>query len=196
MKTQLRQLRSRGLHTFPLLSSRRLLVGNLHLRFRAHKHIYRDRESQRGKLSSSDTPILTTIGDRFTSAKRVVNGGPHITGEDNVLFSSSCSPQQLPFLSLNHVSFNCSSVPTSVKFYNDVLGFVLITRPSSFDFEALDLDDIEDEIDEEVDKVLTAIASRTAAHLLEVVRKDRLKQPAYATEDVDDEGVDDEEELE
>ncbi|KAK9069621.1 hypothetical protein SSX86_011525 [Deinandra increscens subsp. villosa] len=56
----------------------------------------------------------------------VVNGGSS---------SSSSSSQQLPFLSLNHVSFICRSVPASVKFYNDVLGFVLIRRPSSFDFE-------------------------------------------------------------
>ncbi|KAJ6389774.1 hypothetical protein OIU77_027988 [Salix suchowensis] len=38
-------------------------------------------------------------------------------------------------LSLNHVSFVCKSVPESVKFYDDVLGFVLIKRPSSFKFE-------------------------------------------------------------
>ncbi|KAL9388144.1 hypothetical protein Peur_021268 [Populus x canadensis] len=38
-------------------------------------------------------------------------------------------------LSLNHVSFVCKSVPESVKFYEDVLGFVLIKRPSSFKFE-------------------------------------------------------------
>ncbi|KVI11040.1 uncharacterized protein LOC112507027 [Cynara cardunculus var. scolymus] len=43
--------------------------------------------------------------------------------------------EQLPLLSLNHVSFMCRSVIRSVKFYNDVLGFVLIRRPSSFDFE-------------------------------------------------------------
>nr|XP_043621833.1 metallothiol transferase FosB-like [Erigeron canadensis] len=43
--------------------------------------------------------------------------------------------QQLPLLSLNHVSFKCKSVSRSVKFYEDVLGFVLIRRPSSFDFE-------------------------------------------------------------
>ncbi|KAF9684963.1 hypothetical protein SADUNF_Sadunf03G0004900 [Salix dunnii] len=35
-------------------------------------------------------------------------------------------------LSLNHVSFVCKSVPESVKFYDEVLGFVLIKRPSSF----------------------------------------------------------------
>ncbi|GER45919.1 metallothiol transferase fosB [Striga asiatica] len=41
----------------------------------------------------------------------------------------------LPFLSLNHVSFVCKSVNKSVEFYEQVLGFVLIKRPSSFDFE-------------------------------------------------------------
>ncbi|KAI7735343.1 hypothetical protein M8C21_003628 [Ambrosia artemisiifolia] len=59
-------------------------------------------------------------------AKEVVNGEQ----ED-----ASSSPHQLPLLSLNHVSYICRSVPTSVKFYTDVLGFVLIRRPSSFDFE-------------------------------------------------------------
>ncbi|KAK7302362.1 hypothetical protein RJT34_13249 [Clitoria ternatea] len=41
----------------------------------------------------------------------------------------------LPLLSLNHVSFVCKSVSESVKFYENVLGFVLIKRPSSFKFE-------------------------------------------------------------
>ncbi|XP_075518316.1 glyoxylase I 4-like [Primulina tabacum] len=41
----------------------------------------------------------------------------------------------LPLLSLNHVSFVCKSVKKSVEFYTKVLGFVLIKRPSSFDFE-------------------------------------------------------------
>ena len=40
----------------------------------------------------------------------------------------------LPLLSLNHVSFVCKSVSESVKFYEDVLGFLLIKRPSSFKF--------------------------------------------------------------
>ncbi|XP_071725590.1 glyoxylase I 4-like [Rutidosis leptorrhynchoides] len=56
-------------------------------------------------------------------------------GGQDTLFGSSSSSQQLPLLSLNHVSFRCKNVRTSVKFYNDVLGFVLIRRPSSFDFE-------------------------------------------------------------
>ncbi|CAI9103775.1 OLC1v1002326C2 [Oldenlandia corymbosa var. corymbosa] len=41
----------------------------------------------------------------------------------------------LPLLSLNHVSFVCKSVRKSVRFYEEVLGFVLIKRPSSFTFE-------------------------------------------------------------
>ncbi|KAK1261293.1 hypothetical protein QJS04_geneDACA001052 [Acorus gramineus] len=41
----------------------------------------------------------------------------------------------LPLLSLNHVSFLCKSVRGSVKFYQEVLGFILIKRPSSFKFE-------------------------------------------------------------
>ncbi|KAI5661621.1 hypothetical protein M9H77_20944 [Catharanthus roseus] len=43
--------------------------------------------------------------------------------------------KQLPLLALNHVSFICKSVSKSVKFYEEVLGFLLIKRPSSFDFE-------------------------------------------------------------
>ncbi|XP_010271474.1 PREDICTED: uncharacterized protein LOC104607514 isoform X2 [Nelumbo nucifera] len=41
----------------------------------------------------------------------------------------------LPLFSLNHVSFLCKSVTETAKFYQEVLGFVLIKRPSSFDFE-------------------------------------------------------------
>ncbi|KAL9321518.1 hypothetical protein ACSQ67_013357 [Phaseolus vulgaris] len=48
---------------------------------------------------------------------------------------SSASAMPMPLLSLNHVSFVCKSVSESVKFYEDVLGFVLIKRPSSFKFE-------------------------------------------------------------
>ncbi|XP_021862614.1 glyoxylase I 4 [Spinacia oleracea] len=41
----------------------------------------------------------------------------------------------LPLLSLNHVSFICKSVADSARFYVDVLGFVLVQRPSSFQFQ-------------------------------------------------------------
>lgn len=40
----------------------------------------------------------------------------------------------LPLLSLNHVSILCRSVWNSVRFYEDVLGFCLIKRPVSFNF--------------------------------------------------------------
>ncbi|XAR60020.1 hypothetical protein NMG60_11033243 [Bertholletia excelsa] len=63
---------------------------------------------------------------------------------------------------------------------------------------ALDTDDIEEETEEEVDKVLTALAGETAAQLPEAVRNEKLKQPTRA--EVEDEaiaeGADDEEELE
>ncbi|KDP46697.1 hypothetical protein JCGZ_06485 [Jatropha curcas] len=45
---------------------------------------------------------------------------------------SSC--EALPLLSLNHISLLCRSVWTSMRFYEEVLGFVLIKRPSSFKF--------------------------------------------------------------
>lgn len=48
--------------------------------------------------------------------------------------SSSCS-SVMPLLSLNHVSFVCNSLSRTVKFYEEVLGFMLIKRPSSFKFE-------------------------------------------------------------
>ena len=44
------------------------------------------------------------------------------------------SYEALPLLSLNHVSLLCRSVWDSVRFYEDILGFVLIKRPSSFNF--------------------------------------------------------------
>ncbi|KAF2319925.1 hypothetical protein GH714_020583 [Hevea brasiliensis] len=49
--------------------------------------------------------------------------------------SPAATKRTMPVLSLNHVSFVCKSVPESVRFYQDVLGFVLIKRPSSFNFE-------------------------------------------------------------
>ncbi|KVI11052.1 uncharacterized protein LOC112507766 [Cynara cardunculus var. scolymus] len=67
-----------------------------------------------------------------------VNGGGEIMEEieEEEIWSAPLSKQdQFPLLSLNHVSFICKSVSRSVKFYQEVLGFVLIRRPSSFDFQ-------------------------------------------------------------
>ncbi|KAI3910198.1 hypothetical protein MKW92_011880 [Papaver armeniacum] len=52
-----------------------------------------------------------------------------------VLQEENVSNSALPLLSLNHVSYLCKSVTESAKFYQEVLGFVLIKRPSSFKFE-------------------------------------------------------------
>lgn len=49
--------------------------------------------------------------------------------------ASSSSSSTMPLLSLNHVSFVCKSLRRSIRFYEEVLGFVLIKRPSSFNFE-------------------------------------------------------------
>ena len=37
--------------------------------------------------------------------------------------------------SRNHISIVCRSVEASLRFYTDVLGFVPIRRPGSFDFD-------------------------------------------------------------
>lgn len=47
---------------------------------------------------------------------------------------------------------------------------------------ALDSEDIEEETEEEVDKVLITKAGETAAQLPEAVRKERVKQPAWASD--------------
>ncbi|GJN35899.1 hypothetical protein PR202_gb24714 [Eleusine coracana subsp. coracana] len=41
----------------------------------------------------------------------------------------------LPLASLNHISIVCRSVEESLKFYTEVLGFVPIRRPGSFNFD-------------------------------------------------------------
>ena len=46
-------------------------------------------------------------------------------------------PLPIHSLSLNHVSFVCKSVRASTKFYETVLGFQVVKRPSSFDFEGV-----------------------------------------------------------
>ncbi|CBI36286.3 hypothetical protein VitviT2T_013606 [Vitis vinifera] len=41
----------------------------------------------------------------------------------------------LHLTSLNHISLVCKSVPESIDFYQNTLGFVPIRRPGSFDFD-------------------------------------------------------------
>lgn len=40
----------------------------------------------------------------------------------------------LSLRSLNHISFVCRSIEDSIKFYENVLGFIRVKRPGSFDF--------------------------------------------------------------
>ncbi|KAF7152287.1 vacuolar protein sorting-associated protein 24 homolog 1-like [Rhododendron vialii] len=66
---------------------------------------------------------------------------------------------------------------------------------------ALDTEDIEEETEAEVDKVLTALAGETAAELPEAVRKQKLKQPATVAgaareDEAIAEGAEEEEDLE
>lgn len=46
------------------------------------------------------------------------------------------SVNSLHLKSLNHISIVCRSVERSVDFYQNVLGFIPIRRPRSFDFES------------------------------------------------------------
>ncbi|KAH9326743.1 hypothetical protein KI387_006921, partial [Taxus chinensis] len=41
----------------------------------------------------------------------------------------------LPLTCLNHISLVCNSVEESINFYENVLGFVPIQRPGSFNFD-------------------------------------------------------------
>ncbi|CAI9786176.1 unnamed protein product [Fraxinus pennsylvanica] len=66
-------------------------------------------------------------------AREIVNAELEEMLSESLAYSNEA--KKLPFLSLNHVSFVCKSVKKSVQFYEEVLGFVLIKRPSSFDFE-------------------------------------------------------------
>jgi len=43
--------------------------------------------------------------------------------------------ESLPLTSLNHISLVCKSVKESIDFYENVLGFVPVKRPRSFDFD-------------------------------------------------------------
>eukprot|EP00210_Caulerpa_lentillifera_P007991 g7630.t1 len=48
---------------------------------------------------------------------------------------SNIRTRTLPLQTLNHFSLVCSDTERSLQFYRDVLGFIEIRRPSSFDFD-------------------------------------------------------------
>lgn len=57
----------------------------------------------------------------------------HFLEEERKMKESSQNPLHLK--SLNHISLVCRSLEKSMNFYQDVLGFVPIRRPRSFDFD-------------------------------------------------------------
>lgn len=68
--------------------------------------------------------------------------GPVVVGEKSVLKmvnTTGVKPAQgggvLPLASLNHISVVCRSLESSLNFYRNVLGFIPIRRPGSFDFD-------------------------------------------------------------
>ncbi|KAF6140296.1 hypothetical protein GIB67_000344 [Kingdonia uniflora] len=65
---------------------------------------------------------------------------------------------------------------------------------------ALDSEDIEEETEEEVDRVLSELAGETAAQLPETSRREKIKQPAHAAKQAEEEEAiaegDDEDDLE
>ena len=76
---------------------------------------------------------LGCIRDIYRMGKEIMKAE---TAEETTFnWSSDEEITKMPLLALNHVSFVCKSVPKSVQFYEQVLGFVLIQRPSSFDFD-------------------------------------------------------------
>ncbi|KAB2036575.1 hypothetical protein ES319_D03G010900v1 [Gossypium barbadense] len=64
----------------------------------------------------------------------------------------------LPLLSLNHVSLLCRSVWDSMRFYEEVLGFIPIKRPSSFKFNgAWDVEIVKGRLEDIGMKYVTAV---------------------------------------
>lgn len=53
----------------------------------------------------------------------------------NTTASMANGGKGLPLASLNHISIVCRSVEESLDFYMNVLGFMPIRRPGSFDFD-------------------------------------------------------------
>ncbi|KAJ8572633.1 hypothetical protein K7X08_009144 [Anisodus acutangulus] len=68
---------------------------------------------------------------------RAESGDGSWSSDSSSTTSSSFDHEEnrMPLLALNHVSYVCKSVPKTVEFYVEVLGFGLIQRPSSFEFE-------------------------------------------------------------
>nr|GLL23908.1 uncharacterized protein LOC109167166 [Ipomoea trifida] len=73
--------------------------------------------------------------ESFVESSSLSSSSASASASSSWSFVSDDEEKRMPLLALNHVSFVCKSVRKSVEFYEQVLGFVLIKRPSSFDFE-------------------------------------------------------------
>ncbi|XP_058762237.1 glyoxylase I 4-like [Vicia villosa] len=88
-------------------------------------------------IHTHSSSIIFSFGINFECRVRENNRKMGNIGKiaNNVDAESSKVVMPLPLLSMNHVSFVCRNVQESVKFYVNILGFVLIKRPSSFKFQ-------------------------------------------------------------
>ncbi|KAG5625689.1 hypothetical protein H5410_010907 [Solanum commersonii] len=75
------------------------------------------------------------MGREIVKAESVEETNFNWSSDSSSTTSSYDEENRMPLLALNHVSYVCKSVPKSAQFYEQVLGFVLIKRPSSFDFD-------------------------------------------------------------
>ncbi|KAK4339889.1 hypothetical protein RND71_041351 [Anisodus tanguticus] len=75
------------------------------------------------------------MGREIVKAESVEETNFNWSSDSSSTTSSYEDDNRMPLLALNHVSYVCKSVARSAQFYEQVLGFVLIKRPSSFDFD-------------------------------------------------------------
>ncbi|XP_059313536.1 glyoxylase I 4-like [Lycium ferocissimum] len=75
------------------------------------------------------------MGREIVKAESVEETNFNWPSDSSSTTSSFDEENRMPLLALNHVSYVCKSVAKSAQFYEQVLGFVLIKRPSSFDFD-------------------------------------------------------------
>ncbi|KAK4739594.1 hypothetical protein R3W88_003291 [Solanum pinnatisectum] len=75
------------------------------------------------------------MGREIVKAESIEETNFNWSSDSSSTTSSYDEENRMPLLALNHVSYVCKSVSKSAQFYEQVLGFVLIKRPSSFDFD-------------------------------------------------------------
>lgn len=92
----------------------------------------RDFQRKKRKLESFEKREMGNIGGEIEEIEKMI---PRMLSFSATGKTKTTATATMPVLSLNHVSFICKSAEKSVKFYEEVLGFVVIKRPSSFNFQ-------------------------------------------------------------